>query len=160
MTGKGESSGVEKPDPEDTPIIEIMQTDFARVHPETPVAEIYRSFTRRGCVDIIVCDEECRFLGIITRMDLLSGITPGMGIRSRRKLGCLECLHKSAARHAGDLMTRSHVTVPAFATIAETLLAMEKNRHPDVIVVNDDGIALGLVEMCDIVAFLVREGQL
>jgi CBS domain-containing protein len=151
---------VERPDPEDIPITEIMWEDFPRVHPETPVAEIYRSFTRRGCFDIIVCDDDCRFLGIITRMDLLSGITPGMGIRSRRKLGCLECLHKSAARHAGDLMTRSHVTVSDTATVAETLLAMEKNRHPDVIVVNDEGIALGLVEMCDIIAFLVREGQL
>ncbi len=151
---------MDKPDPEDTPITEIMQTDFPRVHQETPVADIYRSFTGRGCVDIIVCDGDGRFQGIITRMDLLSGITPGMGIRSRRKLGCLECIHKSAALHAGDLMTRSHVTVPDYATLAETLLAMEKNRHPDVIVVNDDGIALGLVEMCDIVAFLVREGQL
>ena len=150
---------MERPDPEDTTITEIMWEDFPRVHPSTPVAEIYRSFTRRGCFDIIVCDDDCRFLGIITRMDLLSGITPGMGIRSRRKLGCLECLHKSAARHAGDLMTRSHVTVSDTATVAETLLAMEKNRHPDVIVVNDEGIALGLVEMCDIIAFLVREGQ-
>lgn len=151
---------MDKPDPEDTPITEIMQEDFARVHPETPVADIYQSFTRRGCVDIIVCDEECRFLGIITRMDLLSAITPGMGIRSRRKLGCLECLHKSAAKHASELMTRSHVTVPNSATVAETLQAMEKNRHPDVLVVNDDGIALGLVEMCDIIAFLVREGHI
>jgi len=145
---------------EDTPIQEIMQTDFARVHQETPVADIYRSFTGRGCDDIIVCDKDNRFLGIITRMDLLSGITPGMGIRSRRKPGCLECIHKSAALHAGDLMTRSHVTVPVSATIAETLQAMEKNRHPDVIVVDERGIAVGLVEMCDIIAFLVRKGEI
>ncbi|WFN33665.1 CBS domain-containing protein [Methanogenium sp. S4BF] len=160
MTGKEEIRGTDKPDPENTPITEIMEVNFAQVHPETPVADIYRSFTQKGCFDIIVCDEECRFLGIITRMDLLSAITPGMGIRSRRKLGCLECLHKSAALHASELMTRSHVTVPDTATIAETLQAMEKNRHPDVIVVDTDGIALGLVEMCDIIAFLVREGEI
>lgn len=160
MTGKEEDSGVDKSNPENTPISEIMQTDFARVHTETPVADIYRSFTGRGCDDIIVCDEDDRFQGIITRMDLLSSITPGMGIRSRRKLGCLECIHKSAALHAGDLMTRSHVTVPYTATVAETLQAMEKNRHPDVIVVDTDGIARGLVEMCDIIAFLVREGEI
>ncbi len=160
MAGKEERRWVEKPDPEETLITEIMQTDFARVHTETPVADIYRSFTGRGCDDIIVCDGDDRFQGIITRMDLLSGITPGMGIRSRRKLGCLECIHKSAALHAGDLMTRSHVTVPVSATVAETLQAMEKNRHPDVIVVDNDGIARGLVEMCDIIAFLVREGEI
>lgn len=160
MTGNEESGGADKPDPENTPITEIMQVNFARVKPEAPVADIYRSFTRKGCFDIIVCDEECRFLGIITRMDLLSAITPGMGVRSRRKLGCLECLHKSAALHARELMTRSHVMVPDSATIAETLVAMEKNRHPDVIVVDDNGIALGLVEMCDVIAFLVREGEI
>jgi len=160
MTGRGKGRFVDKQDPENTPIREIMQTDFPRVHQETPIAEIYRSFTGRGCADIIVCDEDDRFLGIITRMDLLSGITPGMGIRSRRKMGCLECIHKSAALHAGDLMTRSHVTVPASATVAETLQAMEKNRHPDVIVVDEQGIAVGLVEMCDIIAFLVREGEI
>ena len=160
MTVKGVGSGVDKPNPGNTRITEIMQADFARVHPETPVADIYQSFTRKGCFDIIVCDEKCRFMGIITRMDLLSAITPEMGIRSRRKMGCLECIHKSAALHAGELMTRSHVTVPDTATIAETLVAMEKNRHPDVIVVDTDGIALGLVEMCDIIAFLVREGEI
>ncbi len=137
-----------------------MGRDFARVYPGTPVADIYRSYTRKGCFDIIVCDEACHFLGIITRMDLLSAITSGMGIRSRRKLGCLECLHESEALHASELMTHSHVMVPDTATIAETLLAMEKNRHPDVIVVDADGIALGLVEMCDIIAFLVREGEI
>ncbi|MDE4907946.1 CBS domain-containing protein [Methanogenium marinum] len=160
MIGKEERSGEEKSDPEETPITDIMQTDFARVHSETPVADIYRSFTRKGCFDIIVCDGVGRFLGIITRMDLLSAITPGMGIRSRRKLGCLECIHKSAALHASELMTRSHVTVSASATVAETLQAMEKNRHPDVIVVDNDGIARGLVEMCDIITFLVREGEI
>lgn len=160
MTGNEEKGEVEEQDPGNTPITEIMQVDFARVHPETPVAEIYRSFTRKGCFDIIVCDEDCRFLGIITPMDLLSAITPGMGVRSRRKLGCLECLHKSAALHASELMTRSHVIIPDSATIAETLQAMEKNRHPDVIVVDDKGISIGLVEMCDIIAFLVRKGEL
>ena len=75
-------------------------------------------------------------------------------------MGCLECLHKSAALHARELMTRSHVTVPASATIAETLQAMEKNRHPDVIVIDKEGVARGLVEMCDIIAFLVREGEI
>lgn len=160
MTDDATQAPAGKPNPETTPITAVMQTDFARVYPETPVADIYRSFTGRGCIDIIVCDDDCRFLGIITRMDLLAAITPGMGIRSRRKLGCLECLHKSAALHAGDLMTRSHVTVPDTVTVAETLQAMEKNRHPDVIVVDTDGIAIGLVEMCDIIAFLVREGEI
>ncbi len=48
MGGKGESREVDKPDPEDIPITAIMQEDFVRVHPETPVADIYRSFTRKG----------------------------------------------------------------------------------------------------------------
>jgi CBS domain-containing protein len=141
----------------ETPITSVMHTSFPSVHPDTPIAEIYRSFTQQACRDIIVCDEVNRFLGMITRLDMLSAITPGIGIRSRKKRGCLECLVKSAAKHAGDIMSRSHITIPNTATIADALIAMEKNRHPDIIVVDEKGTALGIVEMCNIIAYLVEK---
>jgi CBS-domain-containing membrane protein len=40
------------------------------------------------------------------------------------------------------------------------MVAMEKDRHPDVIVVDDEGVAVGIVEMCDIIAFLIRNEAL
>ena len=145
---------------EKTPIVELMRTDFPRVHPETPISEIFRSFARKGCADVIVIDDAGKFLGIITRLDLLSSITPGMGIRSRRKMGCVACILMSAARHAREVMSRGHITVPDTYTLGDTLVFMEKARHPDVIVVNTDGIAIGHVEMCDIIAFLVEKNVL
>jgi CBS domain-containing protein len=145
---------------EQTPITVVMRPKFARVHPDTPIAEIYRSFMRRGCPDVIVCDDQSRFLGIITRLDLLASITPGMGIRSRRKMGCIECIIKSGAGSAEEVMSRGHITIPDSATISDALVFMEKNRHPDVIVVDEKGAAVGLVEMCDIIAFLVDKGEI
>jgi predicted transcriptional regulator len=145
---------------EKTPIVELMRTDFPRVHPETPISEIFRSFAQKGCADVIVIDDAGKFLGIITRLDLLSSITPGMGIRSRRKMGCVACILMSAARHAREVMSRGHITVPDTYTLGDTLVFMEKARHPDVIVVNTNGIAIGHVEMCDIIAFLVEKNVL
>ncbi|MDT8357616.1 MAG: CBS domain-containing protein [Methanomicrobiaceae archaeon] len=142
---------------EHTPIASLMRSDFPRVHPETSISEIFRSFAQRGCADVIVIDDDGKFLGIITRLDLLASITPEMGIRSRRKMGCVACILMSAARHAREVMSRGHITVPDTYTLADTLVFMEKARHPDVIVVNSDGIAVGHVEMCDIIAFLVEK---
>ncbi|MDG6257995.1 MAG: CBS domain-containing protein [Methanomicrobiaceae archaeon] len=145
---------------EDIPVVEIMHTDFASVHPDTPVGGIFQSFSRRGCQDIIVCDEKGEFQGIITELDLLSAIAPGVGVRSRRKMGCLECIIKSGAKSAGEVMSREHITVSREASVAQAMVAMEKYRHPDVIVVDDEGLAVGIVEMCDVIAFLIRHDAL
>jgi predicted transcriptional regulator len=145
---------------EETPVNAIMHTEFVRVHPDTPIAEISQSFSRWECGDIIVIDDDGRFAGIITRLDLLASITPGMGIRSRKKMGCLECLHQSAANRAAEVMSRSHITIPESATIADALVFMEKIRHPNIIVVNRDGRAVGLIDMCDIIAYLVEKGAI
>lgn len=145
---------------EGIPIVDIMHAEFTSVHPDTPIADIFQAFARRGCQDIIVCDDAGRFLGIITKLDLLSAISPGMGVRSRRKMGCLECIVKSGAKTAGEVMSRGHITVARGASVAQAMVAMEKYRHPDVIVVDEAGVAAGIVEMCDIIAFLIRNDAL
>ncbi len=149
-----------EPQLEEIRIVEILHTDFTSMHPDTPIADIFQSFARRGCRDIIVCDEAGKFLGIITELDLLGAISPGVGVRSRRKMGCLECIIKSGAKSAGEVMSREHITVPHSASVAQAMVAMEKYRHPDVIVVDDEGVAVGIVEMCDIIAFLIRNDAL
>jgi predicted transcriptional regulator len=40
------------------------------------------------------------------------------------------------------------------------MVSMEKNRHPDVIVVDENNVAMGIVEMCDILAFFIGKGVL
>jgi CBS domain-containing protein len=145
---------------EEIPLVDIMHAEFASMHPDTPIADIFQSFARRGCMDIIVCDENGKFLGIITKLDLLAAIGPGMGVRSRRKTGCLECIIKSGAKTAGEVMSREHITVARDASVAQAMVAMEKFRHPDVIVVDEEGVAVGVVEMCDIIAFLIRHDAL
>ncbi|HDR73776.1 MAG TPA: CBS domain-containing protein [Methanoculleus sp.] len=145
---------------EGIPVVDIMHAEFTSVHPDAPIGGIFQSFARRGCKDIIVCDETGKFQGIVTELDLLSAIAPGVGVRSRRKMGCLECIIKSGAKSAGEVMSREHITVPRDASVAQAMIAMEKFRHPDVIVVDDEGLAVGIVEMCDVIAFLIRHDAL
>lgn len=143
-----------------TPVRNIMHRDFDRVRPATPLSGIYRIFAQRGRPDIIVTDDDGRFLGLVTELDLLRAISPGLGVRTRRKTGCIECLVANTDRRAADIMSWTHITVPLTATVEQAMVRMEKNRHPDVIVVEDDGVAIGVVEMCDIIAFLLDSGAL
>jgi CBS domain-containing protein len=143
-----------------TPVSSIMHRDFERVHLATPLSYIYRIFAQRGRSDIIVIDDDGHFLGLVTELDLLRAISPGLGVPTRRKTGCIECLVASTDRSAADIMSRTHITVPLTTTVEQAMVRMEKNRHPDVIVVDDDGIATGVVEMCDVIAFLLNSGAL
>jgi CBS domain-containing protein len=144
----------------ETPVREIMHTDYHRVHPDTPLSDIYRIIAGIGRKDIIVIDENGQFAGMVTELDLLSSIGPGMGIRSRKKTGCIECMIKSGAQRVREVMSRSHIIVPPTCTIEQAMVAMEKNRHPDVIVTDENGAAVGMVELADIIAFLVQRGEL
>ncbi|MBN1194611.1 MAG: CBS domain-containing protein [Methanomicrobiaceae archaeon] len=141
-----------------TPLRAIMHTDFERVHPDTPLADIYRLFAVRGRTDVIIIDDDRHFVGMITDLDLLSGISPGVGVRSRRKLGCVECMIRSRATRAGEIMTRGHITLPDTVSIEKAMVSMEKNRHPDVVVVDEAGVAVGVVEMCDIITYFIEKG--
>lgn len=144
----------------ETPVRDIMHTDYHRVHPDTPLSDIYRIIAQSGRKDIVVIDENGRFAGMISELDLLSSIGPGMGIRSRKKTGCIDCIIKSGAQRAREVMSRSHITVPPSCTIEQAMVSMEKNRHPDVIVTDENGVAVGMVELTDIIAFLVQRGEL
>ncbi|KQC03725.1 MAG: hypothetical protein APR53_04625 [Methanoculleus sp. SDB] len=136
----------------------IMHTDFERVHPDTSLADIYRLFAVRGRSDVIVIDDDGHFVGMITELDLLSAVSPGVGVRSRRKLGCVECMIRSRATRAGEIMTRGHITLPDTVSIERAMVSMEKNRHPDVVVLDEAGVAVGVVEMCDIIAYFIEKG--
>ena len=71
---------------------------------ETPVTGIFSWFRKRGHTHLIVTDAEGSVLGVITSFDLLSAISPTIGIGSGRKYLSLDRLIKSNARVAGDLM--------------------------------------------------------
>jgi CBS domain-containing protein len=140
--------------PDEMVIRDIMSTDFTGVLPDTPVETIAKHFSARGCGDLVVADSSGHFLGVITPFDLLTAVSPEVGIRSRKRATCIECLISGSVRTASDLMTRSHITVKEDTPIPEGIRLLERHRHPDLVVINGDGVVIGIVGICDIISHL------
>jgi len=141
---------------ETTPVREIMNPNFPKVHLETPIDEIYRLFSKEWCTDFVVIDDQDHFTGIIHKLELLYSVSPGVGVRSRRKSSSVTHIIRNSPTCAREVMTKVHITIPDNASVADAIITMEKNRHPDLIVIDKNGIAAGIVRVNDIIKFLLE----
>ncbi|MDI6718320.1 MAG: CBS domain-containing protein [Methanomicrobiales archaeon] len=138
----------------------IMQNKIVTVPQDAPIEVVLEKFSKEGCRDLVVLDRSGRYLGVIMALDLLGSVSPIMGVRGRKRLPCIECLVRGGASTAETLMTRRHITIHKDAPIEEVMRAMEKNRHPDLIVVDDRGMAIGQIEVCNVISLLRLVGRL
>lgn len=139
---------------------DIMSRDFTRVAPDTPLPDIITRFSGKDCPDLVVTDQDGIFRGVITPFDLMTHLNPIIGVRSRRKVSCIECMIMGDASVAADIMTRGHLTVREDTPIVEVLRLLEKYHHPDLFVIDDRGVALGVVSICGIISHLRIIGHL
>lgn len=137
----------------------LITRNFEKIFPETPIDHCITHFTHGGCRDLIVTDRGGRFLGVITPFDLLTQMSPIIGVRSRKKSGCIECIIRGDASTAEDIMTRQHITVHADTPVKEALRLLEKYHHPNLVVVDRQGVVVGVVEICSIVGHLRVIGE-
>lgn len=137
-----------------TPIAEIMETDVEVIRHTSPLSSIFQRYAAPGCEDIIITDDEGMYLGVITPMDLLATVAPAIGLKSRRKGACVDCLVKSSAEAAEELMTRDHPTITGETTLEDALHHMARFRKPRAVVLDDRRMVVGVVTLCDIIAYL------
>jgi len=147
-------------EPTEIPVTAVMSGTPFTVPPDTPLPEVFERFSRAGCTELVVSGPENHFLGFITALDLLAAVGPIVGVRSRKKITCIDCLLRGDATVAADIMTRSHITIPATATLREAMEAMERYRYPVLIVVDESGSVVGRIEVCMIIAHLRIAGHL
>ncbi|MDD5420402.1 MAG: CBS domain-containing protein [Methanomicrobiaceae archaeon] len=140
------------------PVTEIMRREFEHVLPETPLDIVLEKFSERGRHGLIVLDDAGRFAGVILLTDLLSCINPHIGIPSRRRGHGIMCILRGSEQMAGDLVTRPHLAIPQTATLEDALGHMAQDQHPYLVVTDDAGIALGCLELSDIILFLRESG--
>jgi predicted transcriptional regulator len=139
---------------------DFMSYDFARVTPETPLGDIITHFSKKSCPDLVVTDHDGTFRGVITPFDLMTHLNPIIGVRTRRKVSCIECMIMGEASVAADIMTKGHLTVREETPVMEVLRLLEKYHHPDLFVVDERGVALGVVSICGIISHLRIIGHL
>lgn len=135
-------------------VSDLMTRDFISIPPDTPIDQCIAHFSQRGCRDLLVVDNRGSFLGVVTPFDLLTQISPTIGVRSRKKSGCIECILSGDASTADDIMARKHIVVHQNTPVTEAIRLLEKYHHPDLVVLDDKGIVIGVLEICSIIARL------
>ncbi|KQC09873.1 MAG: hypothetical protein APR55_02645 [Methanolinea sp. SDB] len=154
-----------KGDPAVTPIDVIVVRDIMsditdRIPPQMPINRILHEFSTLKCADLVVVDEDGKFLGVVSPFDLVNHVNPSMGVRSGKKAPCIECMMRGDALVAEDLMSRSHMTVTDETPVVEALRLLERYRQPDLVVIDEEGIAIGMLGICSIISHLRLVGHL
>jgi len=136
---------------------EMMTRDIHVLRADVPIDQALFICTKEGLSDIIVIDEEGRYLGVVRSLEILNYINPLLGVHiGRRTMG-----HTSLTRmnpSIGELMTHAHVAIRKDARLSEDLLHVRRDHHRYLVVVDEDQRVLGKLELCGIIAFLIERG--
>lgn len=141
-------------------LTELMSHQFEAIPPEMPLRELFQRLIDIGCGDLVVLDSKGRFMGVISGIDLLGVVGTFIGVRSMKRGSCIDYLMKRGIGTAADLMKRGHIVISRDGTVREAMRLMEKNRYPELFVIDDDGRVMGRIDACSIIKHLQLAGQL
>lgn len=120
-----------------TRVTDVMRKDaqLALIIPETTVNEALQAMTKARCGAAIVADGQGKLAGVFTHGDFVRAFQRDMAI---------------ADRPVSDFMTRSPVTIQADKLAVEVLATLDRHRVDDIVVVDDSGHPVGLVDTQDL----------
>jgi CBS domain-containing protein len=145
---------------------EIMDSNPATVHPDTPVEDVVRTLRENELPGVPVVDDEGRLLGIITEADLILPDEEGDlhiphyielfgGTIFLEPLSRFEQrLRKAFAAQAADMMTRDPDTVTPDTSVQKAARLVHDRGHNRLPVVDDDGRLMGVVTRVDLLGAL------
>jgi CBS domain-containing protein len=144
---------------------DVMTTSVISVKEDTPLKEVARLMVEHGISGLPVCDGQGRVVGVVSEADFILKETGDEPIPHRR----LRLLGESAstramrakkrATTAAQAMTSPAITVGPRGTIAAAARTMTSKGINRLIVVDDDGRAIGLVSRADLVRAYVRSDE-
>ena len=123
-----------------TRVTEIMRRDsnFAKVSPETSVQDAIIAMLQCRAGAAVVVDNSGSLAGIFTHGDFVRGYQKD---------------HRIGDTLVGTHMTASPITVHEDDLAAEVVKILRESRIDDIIVVNDNGVPVGLVDVQDLSRF-------
>jgi CBS domain-containing protein len=144
---------------------DIMDSNPATVHPDTPVEEVIALLRKNGLPGVPVVDEEGKCVGIVTEADLVLPDDQGDlhlphyinlfgGTVFLEPLSRFEGrLRKAFASTAGDMMTRDPNTVSPYTSAKDAARLLHESGHNRLPVV-EDGRLVGVVTRLDLLGAL------
>jgi len=150
------------------PVAEYMSTDVATVEEQAPLSEVIDALILSPFKRVMVVDRERHVRGIISDVDVLARIQAEarprlLGLLSGWARGKPERLPTATlqassgkANVAADVMNRDVVTVPASASVQETIEKMIAARRKVLPVLNQEGQLVGVVGRSDLLQILLE----
>jgi CBS domain-containing protein len=142
----------------------VMSTEVVRAQYGTPFKEVARRLGEHRISGLPVVDEDDKVIGVISETDLMArqADTPDP-FRPRRRFrltgltaGARRQAAKSAARTAGQLMTRPPVTVYADDTIVGAARTMMQHRVERLPVLDEADRLVGIVTRRDLLTVFLQ----
>ena len=120
-----------------TRVTDIMRKDdqLASVRPDSSVADALEAMKRCKAGAVIATDDEGRLEGIFTHGDFVRGYQNDRHI---------------ADHPVSDYMTRNPIAIEGARLAAEAVRILEQNRIDEIVVVDGEGRAIGLVDVQDL----------
>lgn len=125
---------------------DILTPHFPKVAPDDDLATVVETLLAHRARRVVVVDEQERPLGLITDAEILARVAP------QARPGLWDALlhrHPSSPTQdlsARDLMSPEVLTAPAEATLSEALAQMLAANRKWLVVVDDEGRALGMID--------------
>lgn len=149
---------------------DVMTTDVASVHSDTPFKDVAETLISRGVSAVPVVDDAGRVVGVVSEADLLhkeefreqyyrEGYQPPLRARLRRRLSeeGATAERKARGETAGELMTAPAVTVTPATSMVAAVRKMEGHGVKRLPVVDEQGLLTGIVSRHDLLKVFVRD---
>ncbi|AEH24506.1 CBS domain-containing protein [Pyrococcus yayanosii] len=134
------------------PVRIVMDKEFLKVRPETPLFELIGKFTSEETSAVVV-DDRGRLVGFITMKDLLHYFTPPRRY-SIVGLGFLKKYSLTRASRVEDIMVKKPITVHVDDNLGYAIKVMIETGKHHLPVVDDRGLVHGLLEVKDIIRLI------
>lgn len=170
--GAGRAAGAEGAGAlDETRVSEVMTADVLAVAPDVSLEALAGVFVQRGIGGAPVMNDEGRPIGVVSTTDLVieryvagdtgEGTAPGWQLpRDAPGVEVGQGGHVEAppGQAVGDVMTRSALTVPETAPLAQAAALMAVRGIHRVLVVSEDGALSGIVTTSDVARWVAEQG--
>lgn len=140
----GESSGNRSPMPA---VADVMTREVVHVAPQDPISKVWYLMLKHKYAGLPVVDKSARVVGVITQYDLLK--------KGRARLR-LESESDPTRVTVKEVMSRPAITVRPSASLAEAGSIMVRRNIGRLVVADESGRLLGIVDRSDVLRGLLR----
>lgn len=140
---------------------DALFTDVPTADPDTPLATILEQLVRSPLRRVVIVDADRKILGLIHDWDLLRSFvekaSPGLVTRLVRALTQHEQGRPTLEGSARDVMTTQIITARPDTPLAEVIATLVEKKIKRVVVAEDDGRLLGIVDRDAVLKALAKQ---